>query len=86
MDIIERAGMVDSKPCTILIDTSSKLSRELVILQAIPLIIVVWPEHCSTLTFTHMNILPSHDCLEAHSTLPQDTLDFGLHRSSFIHV
>jgi hypothetical protein len=28
MEIIERAGMVDYKPCTTLVDTSSKLSSD----------------------------------------------------------
>jgi hypothetical protein len=29
MEIIERVGMVDSKPCTTLVDTSSKLSSDM---------------------------------------------------------
>jgi hypothetical protein len=93
MEIIERAGMVDSKPCTTPVDTSSKLSGDI----SDP---VSDPTHYHSLvgalqylTFTRPDIsyavqqvcLHMHDLREPHTTALkhilrylQNTLDFCL--------
>jgi hypothetical protein len=93
MEIIERVGMVDCKPCTTLVDVSSRLSGD----TSDP---VSDPKHYRSLasalqylTFTHPGIsyavqqicLHMHDPREPHMTILkrilrylQGTLDFGL--------
>jgi hypothetical protein len=83
MEIFERAGMVDCKPCTTLVNTSSKLSCDTGDPVSNPTHYRSLVRALQYLTFTrldisyvvqqvclHMhNLRAAHDCFEVHSTL-----------------
>jgi hypothetical protein len=77
MEIIECAGMVDCKPCTTLVDTSSKLSDDMVDLVSDPTHYRNLAGALLYLTFTHPDIsyavqqvfLHMHDSREPHMTI-----------------
>jgi hypothetical protein len=93
IEIIERASMVDCKPCTTPIDTSSKLSGDTSDPVSDPTHYCNLTDALQYLTFTHPDIsyavqqvcLHMHDPRESHMTALkrilrylQSTLDFGL--------
>jgi hypothetical protein len=76
MEIIERASMVDCKPCTTLVDTSSKLSVDTGDYVSDPTHYCILAGALQYLTFTHLDIsytiqqvyFHMHDLREPHMT------------------
>jgi hypothetical protein len=84
MEIIERAGMLDFKPCTTPVDTSSKISGDTGDPVSSPTHYRSLPDALQYLTFTCLDILYAvqqvclhvHDPRESHMTVLKSTLDY----------